>query len=49
MKIGLVIFTFWALLGLNGCSSLHNGQGWEHKGNAETHEDSSPYLLEHKH
>jgi len=38
-----------AALLMSGCSSLHDGEGWEHEGDPETHSDSKPYLFEHKH
>jgi len=39
----MLIFT------LSGCASMHDGQGWEHMGDPETHQDSSPYIFEHDH
>ena len=38
-----------SVLWLSGCSSMHDGQGWEHAGEPETHQDDQPYTLEHKH
>jgi len=48
MKRFIFILIFGALL-MSGCSSLHDGKGWEHEGDPETHADSTPYLFEHKH
>jgi len=44
----LLIITFMALW-LTGCAFMHDGQGWDHEGDATTHEDSTPYLFDHKH
>ncbi len=32
-----------------GCRSLHDGQGWEHMGDPQTHQDEQPYVLKHEH
>jgi len=45
MIITIVVISAW----LGGCSSLHDGQGWEHTGDPVTHEDTQPYILEHDH
>ncbi len=34
---------------LLGCASLHDNQGWEHTGDSETHQDSTPYIFKHEH
>jgi len=51
MKRRLTVFVLPAFLAmaLNGCASLHDDKGWEHEGDPETHQDSSPYLFEHRH
>jgi len=37
------------LLATAGCAPLHDGAGWEHTGDPATHQDASPYILEHRH
>jgi len=49
MRNVLMTMLFISIASLNACSSLHDHAGWEHEGDAETHEDSTPYLFEHKH
>lgn len=44
-----ILILFFSTLFMSGCSSMHDGAGWEHKGDAKTHSDSTPYLFEHKH
>ena len=46
IAFGLLVFLATAL---NGCASLHDGKGWEHERGSKTHQDSSPYLFEHRH
>ncbi len=41
----MIIAAIWIV----GCSSMHDGKGWEHTGDSETHQDDQPYIIEHKH
>jgi outer membrane murein-binding lipoprotein Lpp len=45
MLPAIVLSVLW----ISGCSSMHDGQGWDHSGDPETHQDDQPYTLEHKH
>lgn len=38
-----------AAIWISGCSSLHDGKGWEHTGDSSTHENDQPNILEHRH
>ncbi len=43
--VAMILATTW----VSSCSILHDEKGWEHQGDSETHQDSQPYILEHKH
>lgn len=43
--VAMVLAAIW----IGGCSAMHDGQGWEHTGNSETHENDQPDILEHQH
>jgi len=51
MKRRLIVFGLPAFLTapFSECASLHDGTGWEHEGNSESHQDSIPYIFEHRH
>jgi hypothetical protein len=43
--VAIALSSLW----ISGCSTMHNGKGWEHTGDPETHQDDQPYILEHQH
>jgi hypothetical protein len=43
--VAMTIAAIW----IGGCAMIHDGKGWEHTGDPETHQDDQPYILEHKH
>jgi hypothetical protein len=43
--VAMALSSLW----IGGCSIMHDGKGWEHTGNPETHQDNQPYILEHQH
>jgi len=45
----LVLALFFSALLSTGCANMHDENGWEHEGDSSTHEDTTPYLFEHKH
>jgi len=45
----VILILFFGSFMIVGCSNMHDGQGWEHEGDSNTHENSTPYLFEHKH
>ena len=49
MKKLTVLSMVLAVTWIGGCSTMHDRKGWEHAGDAETHQDNQPYTLEHKH
>jgi len=48
MKQTILILFFSSFI-ITGCSSMHDGKGWEHEGAPSTQEDSTPFQFEHKH
>jgi len=48
MKNILLILLFISFT-TTACSSMHDGKGWEHEGDPNTHADTTPYIFEHKH
>lgn len=48
MKKNIIVICFIIVSGFAGCS-MHDGKGWEHKGEGNTDAVTSPYLFEHKH
>jgi len=51
MKYRLILFVVSTLLTatFSGCTSLHDGKGWEHEGSPESHQNLTPYIFEHRH
>lgn len=49
MKKPMIWMFCLIILGLNGCASMHDDQGWEHLGDPETHQDTTPYIFKHEH
>ncbi|MDX8398534.1 MAG: hypothetical protein R8K49_09490 [Mariprofundaceae bacterium] len=49
MQKYLLLVLLSMALNLQACSSMHDGKGWNHMGDKKTHQDSQPYVFEHKH
>ncbi|GAV20615.1 hypothetical protein MMIC_P1587 [Mariprofundus micogutta] len=45
LAVAMVLVATW----IGGCSSMHDGKGWEHKGDPITHENNQSDVFEHRH